>query len=294
MSQTDSRAPLRGIVMMAGAMAIFALQDGISRHLAAVANVYMVVMIRYWVFALFVVMLAARSPGGLGRAVRSGMPRVQALRAIVLVVEVLVMIQGFVILGLVESHAVFAAYPLMIAALSGPILGEHVGWRRWSAIGVGFAGVLVILQPGVRVFDPAALIPLAAALLFALYGLLTRYVARADDAMVSFFWTGTLGALAATAAGIWFLEPLAAVDWIWMALLCATSTAAHWMLIRAYEIAEASAIQPFAYLQLVFIALIGTTIFDETLRHELVVGAAMVVGAGLFTLWRARKRAEGP
>nr|WP_268939055.1 DMT family transporter [Phaeovulum veldkampii] len=274
--------------MMVATTAIFALQDGISRHLAGEYNVYMVVMIRYWFFAAFVTVLAARQTGGLRRAAASRQPLLQALRALLLVAEVLIMVQGFVILGLVESHAVFTCYPLLIAALSGPILGETVGWRRWVAIGIGFVGVLVILQPGFAVFAPAALIPLISAFMFALYGLLTRYVGRTDSTTVSFFWTGTVGALAATAIGVWFWEPMSLPDWGWMGLLCLTAATAHWCLIRAYELAEASAIQPFAYLQLVFIAALGITVFNETLRPEVALGAGLVVAAGLFTLWRAR------
>ncbi|MBW6505322.1 MAG: DMT family transporter [Rhodobacteraceae bacterium] len=282
----------KGVAMMIGATLIFALQDGISRHLAGTYNVYMVVMIRYWAFALFVVALAARQPGGVRAAARSAQPWVQAGRALLLIFEVIVTVQAFVILGLVETHAVFVSYPLLVAALSGPVLGERVGWRRWVAIGIGFVGVLIILQPGVRVFSPAALIPLLAAFMFALYGLLTRYVARKDSAAVSFFWTGTVGALAATAVGIWFWQPMSAPDWGWMGLLCMTAISAHWLLIKAYEAAEASAIQPFAYLQLVFIAALGITVFHEVLRPEVAVGAVVVVGAGLFTLWRARVVAQ--
>ena len=282
----------KGVAMMIGATLIFALQDGISRHLAGAYNVYMVVMIRYWFFALFVVALAARQPGGIRAATRSAQPLVQVARAVLLVTEVIVMIQAFVILGLVESHAVFTCYPLLVAALSGPVLGERVGWRRWVAIGIGFVGVLIILQPGVKVFSPAALIPLLSAFMFALYGLLTRYVARRDSAAVSFFWTGTVGALATTAVGMWFWQPMTTPDWGWMSLLCITAITAHWLLIKAYEAAEASAIQPFAYLQLVFVAVLGLTIFGEVLKPEVALGAAVVVGAGLFTLWRGRVAAQ--
>jgi len=196
---------------------------------------------------------------------------------------------AFVTLGLIETHAVFAVYPLLVAALSGPVLGEHVGWRRWVAIGIGFLGVLVILQPGFGVFAPAALIPLVAATMFALYGLLTRYVARDDSAAVSFFWTGTAGAVVTTSMGIWYWQPMAPGDWGWMGLLCLTSAFSHWLLIRAYEVAEASAIQPFAYLQLVFATMIGIGVFSETLRPNVAMGACIVVLAGLFTLWRARR-----
>jgi drug/metabolite transporter (DMT)-like permease len=282
----------KGIVLMVSATLIFALQDGISRHLAGAYNVYMVVMIRYWFFAAFVVAIAARQPGGLRAATFSRLPWLQTLRGLLLIFEILVTVQAFVMLGLVATHAVFVSYPLMVAALSGPVLGERVGWRRWVAIGIGFAGVLIILQPGIKVISPTALIPLLAAFMFALYGLLTRYVARRDSAAVSFFWTGTVGALAATAVGAWFWQPMSAPDWGWMALLCLTAASAHWLLIRAYEVAEASAIQPFAYLQLVFIAVLGITVFNEVLKPEVALGAMVVVGAGLFTLWRARVAAH--
>ncbi len=286
MAQQDTRL---GIWLMVATTLIFALQDALSRHLAGEYNAMMVVMIRYWFFAAFVLTLAARQAGGLRAAAKSGMPWVQALRGTLLVVEINVMVVAMVLLGLVESHAVFACYPLLVAALSGPVLGEHVGWRRWTAIGVGFVGVVIILQPSGGVFSPLAAIPLLAATMFALYGLLTRYVARTDSAATSFFYTGTVGVVAATAIGLWFWEPMVAPDWGWMGLLCLTGVAGHYTLIRCYEVAEASAVQPFAYLQLVFASTIGLVVFDETLRTNVVLGGAIVVAAGLFTLFRARK-----
>jgi drug/metabolite transporter (DMT)-like permease len=279
-----------GILMMIATTFIFAVQDGISQHLAREYNVFMVVMIRYWFFAAFVMTVASRTAGGLRAAARTDQPLVQGFRAVLLVAEICVMIIGFTLLGLVESHAVFACYPLLIAALSGPVLGESVGWRRWAAIGVGFIGVMIILQPGFGVFQPEAIVPLIAALMFALYGLLTRFVGRKDSAATSFFWTGTVGAVAMTAVGIWFWEPMTAYNWLWMAALCVTGAAGHFTLIKCYEVAEASAVQPFAYLQLVFASIIGISVFSETIRLNVALGAGLIVAAGLFTLWRQRVR----
>ncbi|MEO0653633.1 MAG: DMT family transporter, partial [Pseudomonadota bacterium] len=279
MSENNTRL---GIPLMVGATFVFAMQDGISRHLAGEYNVLMVVMIRYWFFAAFVMALAARAPGGIRAAAATPQPGLQIARGLLLALEICVMVMAFVLLGLVESHAVFTSYPLLIAALSGVVLGERVGWRRWGAIGVGFIGVLVILQPGVTVFQPAALIPLASATMFALYGLLTRYAARKDNAATSFFWTGTAGAVAMTLVGVWFWEPMSAPDWGWMAALCVTGALGHWLLIRCYEVAEASAVQPFAYFQLVFAAGVGITLFGEALQWNVALGAAIIVAAGLF------------
>lgn len=277
-----------GIIFMVITAFVFAVQDGISRHLAGTYNVYMVVMIRYWFFAAFVITVASRQSGSIRAAASTSQPFVQILRGALLALEICVMVSAFVILGLVESHAIFACYPLVIAALSGPILGEQVGWRRWGAIAAGFIGVLVILQPGRGVFAPAAAIPFASAAMFALYSLLTRYAARKDTAATSFFWTGTVGAVVMTAIGIWFWEPMTSSDWAWMATLCVTGALGHWTLIKAYEAAEASAIQPFAYLQMVFAIIIGLSVFGETLEPHVAFGGLIIVLAGLYTLWRAR------
>lgn len=281
-----------GVWLMIATTIVFAAQDGLSRHLGALYPVEMVVMIRFWFFAAFVMVLAARQPGGIRAATHTHFPFAQAIRGMLLVLEVCILVVSFVKLGLVESHAVFTCYPLLVAALSGPILGEKVGWRRWSAIMVGFVGVLIILQPGIAVFSPWALLPLLSSLLFAIYGLLTRYVARKDSASVSYFWTGFGGAAWMTLVGIWFWVPMAGSDWIWMGALCCTACLGHWLLIRAFAVAEASAIQPFAYLQLVWISGIGLLLFGETLRTNVVIGAALVVAAGLFTLWRQWVKAQ--
>ena len=281
----------KGILYMVAATATFALMDAMSRHVAARYNVIMVVMIRYWFFAAFVLIMAARRPGGLRAAAQSAYPHLQVLRGLLLAAEICFTVTAFVLLGLIETHALFASFPLMIAALSGPMLGEHVGWRRWVGIGVGFVGVLIILDPGGGVFSPGALVALTGALMFAAYGLLTRYVSRDDGATTSLFWTGTTGALAMSVVGAFFWQNIAVADWGWVAALSAASLLGHWLLIKCYEAAEASVVQPFAFLQLVFIAILGVSLFGETLRTNVVIGASLVVAAGLFTLWRARQSA---
>jgi drug/metabolite transporter (DMT)-like permease len=281
-----------GIWLMIATSLVFAGQDGLSRHLAGEYNVLMVVMIRYWFFAAFVIAIARRQSGSLRAAARTAQPGLQIMRGLLLAAEICVAVLAFTLIGLVESHAIFACYPLLVAAFSGPILGEPAGWRRWAAIGVGFAGVLVILQPGVTMFQPAALVALTSATMFALYSLLTRFAARKDSAATSFFWTGTVGAVAMTAVGLWFWEPMTGRDALLMAALCVTGVTGHWLLIKCYEVAEASAVQPFAYFQLIFATAVGVWLFGETLEIHVVAGAAIVVAAGLFTLWREAVRAR--
>jgi drug/metabolite transporter (DMT)-like permease len=284
--------PRLGIALMIAASFVFALQDGISRHLAAEYNVLMVVMIRYWFFAAFVMVVAARKAGGIRAAAKTTQPVLQIARGLLLIAEICVTVLAFVLLGLIPTHAIFASFPLIIAALSGPVLGEKVGPRRWAAIAVGFIGILIILRPGFAVFAPEALVALLAALLWAAYGLMTRYAARRDTAATSFFWTGTVGAVGMTAVGLWFWEPMTRPDWAWMGVLCVTGAFGHWLLIRCYEVVEASTVQPFAYLQLVFVTLIAIPVFGEVVELNVAIGATIVIGAGLFTAYRERQVAR--
>ncbi|MDC0738004.1 DMT family transporter [Cognatishimia sp. SS12] len=285
MIKTDNRL---GIILMSLTSLIFALQDGISRHLASEYNVFVVVMFRYWFFAGFVLILAHRS-GGITRALQSERRWLQILRGLLLALEICVTVGAIALLGLTETHAIFVCYPLFIVALSGPFLGERVGWRRWLAIAAGFCGVLIILQPGSGVFSPLSAIPLLGAMMFAAYGLLTRYAARFDSSATSYFYTGVVGAVVMTVIGLLNWEPMVGTDWIWLLMLCSMTLLGHWLLIKTYEFGEASAVQPFAYLQLPFAAMVGITVFSETLRLNVGLGAAIIVLAGLFTLWRAEQ-----
>jgi drug/metabolite transporter (DMT)-like permease len=282
--------PKLGISLMAVTMLIFAVQDGISQYLAREYNVFFIVMVRYWFFALFVVILCSKQPGGLRKAISTKQPFLQVFRGALLALEVIVMITSFTLLGLIESHAIFSIYPLLVAALSRPVLKEFVGWKRWSAIFIGFIGVMIILKPSNNVFSLEAIIPLVAALMFALYSLLTRYAARQDTSMTSFFWTGIIGAVVMSIVGSGYWIALKPVDWAWLGLLCILACLAHYLLIKCYELSEASSLQPFAYLQLLFATIIGLWIFSEKLEVHVVMGALLVVLSGLFAIWRERQK----
>ena len=272
---------------------VFACMDAVSRHLATHYSVITVAAIRYWVFAAFVLATAAASPGGIRVVARSKAPRLQVFRGLLLAVELCIVVVAFVLLGLIGTHAIFAVYPLLVAALAGPVLGEYVGWRRGVAILVGLLGVLVILRPGFQVFSPVALVPLAGALMFAVYNLLTRKVALVDRPETSLFYIGVVGAVAISLVVPFFWTPMRGwADWGWMAVLCVTAILGHFLLIRTYSVAEAGTVQPFAYFQLVFVAIIALTLFDERPDAWTIAGAALILGAGLYTVAREARMAR--
>lgn len=284
----------RAALLMCLVAFIFALQDGVSRHLGTAYSPAFVVMLRYWFFVVFALVLVMRSPGGLRAALRTKRPWTQVFRGVILVVEIIVTVEGFVRLGLINTHAIFACSPLIVVALSGPLLGEKIGWRRWTAVGAGFAGILIILNPSGGMFVMDSLFPFAGAVMFAAYLVATRHVSRDDPSMVSFFWTAFWGAIAATIIGWRDLQPVANSDIPWLVLICCTAALSHYLLIRCYEMAEASSLQPFSYTQLVWVSFVGVIVFSEVLTPNVVIGAIIVVGAGLFTWWRERQRRRQP
>lgn len=276
-----------GMLLMIAAAAALAVQDGLSRHLAERSNVFMIVMLRYWVFALFALGIAARRPGGLRGTWQSAQPALQILRGVLLVAEICVAVAGFIHVGLAGSQALFALYPLLTAILAAWLLGERLSRIGWIAVAIGAVGVAVMLRPGSGVFTIWALLPASSALLFALYSVLTRRVGHDDPANTSLFYTALIGAAAITPIGLWHWQAVTPSDWSGIAALCVISILCQILLIKTYQVARAASVQPFAFLQVVFAATIGVVVFGETLGAELIIGGALVISAGLIALMRA-------
>ncbi len=269
------------------AVIIFASQDGISKYLGSHYSPVFITMIRYWVFALFVILLAMRS-GGIAKTARTKRPFLQIFRGVVLAVEIVIFIYGLSLAGMAMAQSVFQCAPLLVTVLSVVFLGEKVGWRRWAAIIVGLCGVMLIINPVNAHFDVSILFSLVATSMFATYAVATRAVSKYDDAITSFFYTGISGVVVLTAVGMFYIVPVARPDWFWMAALCICGIASHYCLIRAYAVLEAGEVQPLTYLQLVIGAFIATLVFHEKLTWNVVAGAAIVVAAGLFSMFRER------
>lgn len=287
--EPGEKRALQGIALMICAVVIFACQDAITKHLAASYPVTFFLMIRYWAFAVFATLFALRAAGGSPAAAFSTRAPVQQIvRALSLAGSMILFAVGLRYMKLVEMHAVFGISPLIVAALSVPLLGERVGWRRWAAIMVGFCGLLVILRPGFGVFQTAAVFAVLAAASVSLYVVLTRRVSRHDDFPTTFLYTGIIGAAGMTAVGLFHWAEPTPADWLWIIGLCVTGISGHFLLIRALEYAPASLLQPFNYLTIVVAAALGFAIFAEVPDAWTVIGGAIVVASGLFVILRER------
>ncbi len=276
----------QGLIFALTAVSIFAVQDGISKHLGQAYPPVFVAMIRYWFFAVFVLALATRNPGGVKQTAKSNRPLLQILRGTLLVVQIVVSIYSFANVGLAQTHTIFAAGPLVVACLSVPLLGETVGWRRWAAIAIGFLGILLIIDPTHATFNSNIFVPVACTVMFAFYSVLTRMVSRTDTSHTSFFYTGIAGAVAITLIGPFYWTTITPDYWFWMLALCITGMSGHYLLIRAFDVLDAVVVQPIFYLQTVLVCIIGTFIFGEVMSWNMIAGGVIVIGAGLFTILR--------
>ena len=275
-----------GILLIILATLFFATMDGVSRYLAETYNVFVINMIRSWVLAILVISISLRKKNGLKKVITTKQPYIQFIRGILLILAILIGVYSFTTLGLVQTHSILSSFPLIVVAFSGPILKEKIGIQRWMAVLFGFIGVLIILNPADFIISFDALLPVAGAFVLGFYTILTRKVSETDTSETSFFWVAMVGSAVMSIIGPFFWEPIFFKDWTLMALLCILSTAGHFLLIKAYENAEASVLQPFTYFQLFFASIIGIYIFNDKVTLSIFLGGSIVVASGIFAAWR--------
>ena len=280
---------LFGITLMVITTFMFSSMDGVSRYLAEKNNVFTLVTMRYWFIAFVMMITFVFIKNRVSDILNTKQPYIQFSRGVILSLNNCLVVYTFTLLGLVETHAIIACYPLIVAGLSVPFLGERFGWRRWMAIFTGFIGVIIILRPNTNVITEGSIFAIVGAIMFAVYLILTRYVSRSDTAITSFFWTGIGGTVTMSIISLFIWDDILKEDYLWLLLMCVLSAGSHFMMVKTLQVAEASVVQPFSYLQLVFGSIIGVTIFSESIDLMIIVGALIVIGSGLFTTWREYK-----
>src|SRR5213080_5028580 len=276
---------LTGIALMCGAVACFALLDTTAKYLNLYMSTLQVVWARYTGAFLFPFIVS--NPWTRPGLIRTTRPFLQFVRSLLLLGSTLLNFAALRYLQLDQAIAVVFSTPFFVAALSGPMLGEWVRWRRWSAIAVGFVGVLVVTRPGAASFHPAALLSLSAALCYALYSITTRILARTDSNETTLFYSNIVGALA--------LLPVVPLVWttpsdpLVIALMVATGAIGsfgHYLLIAAHRLAPAAVLSPFIYTEIVLVIVSGYLVFGDVPNRWTLAGAAIVVASGLYILHR--------
>jgi drug/metabolite transporter (DMT)-like permease len=281
----------RGVVLILVATFCFASMDAMSKVLAETYAITQILWVRALVFTAFAIWVVRRN--GVGATLRSARPWLQGLRAVLLVIESGVFVLAFKLLPLADAHAIAAAAPLFVMALSVPLLGEQVGPRRWLAVIAGFIGIMIIVRPGFQEITWPILVPLLGAFLWAFYQILLRLCARTDSSDTTLLWTACGGLAATTLVAPLSWTPPDATASVLLIVLSLLGSFAHLAMIKAFERAEASALQPFLYSLVVWAAVIGYIVFGDIPDRWVMLGATIIVASGLYAWHRERVRARG-
>ena len=278
----------RGVLWILFAMMLFVGQDGLAKYLMSVSYpVEQVVWARFAFNMLFIVALFA---GRLPRVARSRNYRLQMWRSTLLLVTAFLFYTALRTVPLADASAIFYLSPVIVTALSMPILREHVGPRRWAGVVIGFLGALIIIRPGTEMMQPSMLLALAAACTLSLLQIATRQLSRYDGPMTSLFYTALVGALVMSALAPFHWSAPDAWGWLLFCVLGLFGAASHYTMIKAFEAAPAPTIAPFIYSNLIWATALGFVVFGDLPDLWTVLGALIIAASGIYIFYRERLR----
>jgi drug/metabolite transporter (DMT)-like permease len=306
-SDADAAARRLAIIGMASAFAaavIFSVNDAAIKFLSGGYALHQLVLIRALFGVVILAALVMPFSGGLA-VLRTRKPFHHLLRGGLVILSNLCFFLGLAALQMAEAVALFFVAPLLITALSVPLLGEKVGPRRWAAVGVGLLGVLVMLRPGMGLFQPAMLFPVGAALAYALVHMMTRRMGGTESAATMTFYVQICFIVVAGLLGLTVGDgrfdpgpdsPLgflfrawvwpAPGDWPLLALIGLASTSGAYLMAQAYRLCEAGLAAPFEYANMPMAILLGLLVFGEWPDAVAWAGIILIVGSGLYVFWR--------
>ena len=287
----DGRSNLvgRAIFLTLVTIAVFGVQDAISKILVQDYSSFQITMMRYWGFAAFALVMVMRQ-APLRQAFRSKVPAWQVLRGLLLMADIWLFALALRTVPLGELQAITVIYPLFVTLFAIPILGEKVGIFRFVAVGVGFAGALVIVRPGGLPLDWGVLFALASATLYALYIVITRKVSAHDSAATSMTYAAVVGLVLSGLVGCFFWQPMGWADFALVVVVMATTCAGHGLMTYALTMAPASVLQPFNYFSLPWAIVLSALVFGHWIDGISLIGAGIIVVAGLVVMARERMR----
>ena len=282
--------PALGVAIMILAQAIFAVTDAIAKLLMETQPVMSVVWTRFAVFIVFLGPLMLRAPAHLRRTPER--PLI-VLRALVTLGATFFMSMALARLPLATALTLMFIGPFIVTALSALVLKEPVGWRRWSAIAVGFGGMLLIVRPGVGGVGWAALFVLGSTLCWSIGVIATRKLGGRIDVVTMLVWQALIGVIAtAPFAYATWVAPTR-LEYALMFVNGILNLSAQWLTVRALQLAPASTVAPLTYTLIIWATGLGWLLFDTLPDRWTLAGGAVIVASGLYVWWRERvRRAE--
>jgi drug/metabolite transporter (DMT)-like permease len=290
LSPAPASPTLLGIYARLSALALFSTMDALVKWLGDSYGPFQMMLFRSTI-ALVPLYFLFRNAGGI-RLVRSSRPLLQAMRIATGFGSLLGFFYVFPRMPLVDAYAISYAAPLFMVGLAAPILGEIVGWRRWSAVAVGFVGVLIMLEPWNMSVHWLSLVVLGATFCYSLSTVLTRLISRYDHDAATIFWFCLFASAASLIGAIpeWKWPSLA--GWFWLSSLGLIGGVGQILVTRALRLAPASVLAPFDYSSIVLAVLYGYLWFKDEPSPAVWYGLPLVIGSGLYILYRERVRAR--
>jgi drug/metabolite transporter (DMT)-like permease len=280
----------RGILWMLLTMLLFVAMDGIAKYLTRDYAVTQIVWARY-VFHLL--LLVAWIGGRLPRLLVTRRPGLQFARSMLLFLTTALYFFALKFIPLAEGSAIMMIAPLLVTALSVPLLGEHVGVRRWIGVVVGFAGAMLIIRPGSAMMQLASLLALAAALSNGLYHICTRVLSQSEHVLTTLIYSAAVGAILSSLAVPFSWTTPDLMGWTLLVMVGLFGGISHFALIKAFAAAPAATVAPFTYSNLLWAALFGYVMFGDLPDGLTVLGAAIIAGSGLYIFHREHVRRRG-
>jgi drug/metabolite transporter (DMT)-like permease len=294
MEQTGAGAAsthVRGIILMIVAFAFFAGLDACAKFLSASMATPQIVWARY--AGHLVVALLMFAPMGVWDFWRTDRLGLQLLRSLFLFAATACNFVALRYLQLAETAAIFFTVPLIVAALSVPMLGEHVGPRRWTAITIGFVGVLIVVRPGFGLVHWAVFLSFGAAFFASLYMITTRKLSHSERDVTTQFYTALIGAAIMMPFVPFGWQTPTGINLGIMIVIGILGGIGHFILILAHRFAPAPILAPFVYVQIIWMVGLGFFVFSDLPDRWTILGAAVVVGSGLYLLYRERTTRQG-
>lgn len=278
----------RGIALILATTICFATLDTLSKISNRSLPVNEIIWGRYLFHGIALSLLMG--PKLKWDLVRTAHPGMQIVRGLILLVSSLLFVSALVFLPLAEASSITFMSPLVLTALSVPLLGDKVRRSQWIAVAAGFVGVLVLIRPGGKLFDVATLLPAGCAITYALFQIITRKYAGRDSAYTTHFWTALVCTVVVSFTLPFFWKTPDLVGWSIMLVMGLIGGGGHYLLIRAYECAPPSTLAPFSYVQLLWATGYSWLIFDHVPDAVSLVGMAIIVSAGFFAVWMQRRK----
>ncbi len=279
----------RAIMLTLITIVVFGVQDAVSKVLVQTYSPFQITMMRYWGFAAFALLLVMRQ-APLRQAFTSRKPMWQVLRGVLLMADIWFFALAMQTVPLGELQAITLIYPLLVTLFAIPILGEKVGVFRFVAVGIGFLGAMVVVRPGGLPLSWGVLYSVASSTLYAIYIVVTRKVSSYDSASTSLVYTATVGLVLSGAVGVFFWQPMGWGDFMMVATIMVTTCVGHGLMVFALSMAPASVVQPFNYFSLPWAIVLSAVVFNHWIDPISLIGAAIIVGAGLVVMARERIR----